>query len=188
MKQRVVILSLTISLMTLMSACQAGGTNSGAGAAAGTNAPASPPAKAAATPTADEIRAVLAAHDKALNDKNLDAVMATFSTDPTTVLLGTGTEERWMGPQEIRTAYTEMFKDYDTGTLVTDCSEWKTGGADDAGTMAWLAATCNCKDSLKGKSRDYKMNVSGTVEKQNNKWVFVSLHMSNAFEPPPVTK
>jgi uncharacterized protein (TIGR02246 family) len=182
-KQRVVILSLTISLLTLMTACQAGGTNS----SAGTNATANPPARAAATPTADEIRAVLAAHDKALNDKNLDAVMATFSTDQSTVLMGTGTEEHWMGPQEIRAAYTEMFKDYDPGTLVTDCSQWKAGGADDAGTMAWLAATCACKDSMKGKPRDYKMNVSATVEKQNNKWVFVSLHMSNAFQPP-VTK
>lgn len=180
MKQRVVILCLTISLLTLMSACQAGGTNN----SAGTNATANPPPKAAATPTADEIRAVLAAHDKALNDKNLDAVMATFSTDQSTVFLGTGTEEHWMGPQEIRAAYTEIFKDYDPGTLVTDCSQWKAGGADDAGTMAWLAATCACKDSMQGKTREYKMNVSATVEKQNNKWVFVSLHMSNAFQPP----
>jgi len=172
--------------MTLMSACQEGGSY-GAGATS-TNASANSQAKAAATPTADEIRAVLAAHDKALNDKNLDALMATFSSDPSTVVLGTGTEERWKGPEEIRAAYTEIFQDYDPGTLVTDCTQWKTGGADEAGTMAWLAATCNCKDSLKGKSRDYKMNVSGTVEKQNNKWVFVSLHMSNAFEPPPVTK
>ena len=182
MKERVIILSLTILFMTLLSAC-GGGTRSEAGA--GTNSSASSQAKATATPSADEIRAVLAAHDKALNEKNLDALMATFSTDPATVVLGTGAEERWKGPQEIRAAYTEMFKDYDSGTLVTDCSEWKTGGADDAGTMAWLAAICNCKDSLQGKARDYKMNVSGTVEKQNNKWVFVSLHMSNAFEPPP---
>jgi hypothetical protein len=114
--------------------------------------------------------------------------MATFSNDPSTVVLGTGTDERWMGPQEIRAAYTEIFKDYDPGTLVTDCGQWKSGGADDAGTMAWLAANCNCKDSLKGKSREYRMNVSGTVEKQNNKWVFVSLHMSNAIEPPTSTK
>ena len=184
MKQKGMVLFLTISFIALLSACQSAGTNS----EAGRTASASPPARAAATPTAEEIRAVLAAHDKALNDKNLDALMATFSTDPTTVVLGTGTEERWMGPQEIRAAYTEMFKDYDPGSLTTDCSGWKTGGADDAGTMAWLAASCNCKDSLQGKSRDYKLNVSGTVEKQNNKWVFVSLHMYNAFEPPPVAK
>src|SRR5262249_52800893 len=105
----------------------------------------------------------------------------------TTTVLGTGAEERWMGPQEIKAAYTEMFKDYDPGTLHCDCNEFKTGGSDDAGTMAWLAATCNCKDSLQGKSREYKLNVTATVEKQSDSWRFVSLHMSNAFQPP-VTK
>ena len=183
-KQKVIVLALVILALPFATACNPGGTASenASNSSSGT----APTAKAAVTPTADEIRAVLAAHDKALNDKNLDALMATFSTDPTTVVLGTGTEERWMGPQEIRAAYTEIFKDYDTGTLQANC-DWKTGGADEGGTMAWLAASCNCKDSLQGKARDYKLNVTGTVEKQNNKWVFVSLHMSNAFQPP-VTK
>jgi hypothetical protein len=101
-------------------------------------------------------------------------------------VLGTGAEERWVGPQEIRAAYTEIFKDYDPGTLQTNC-DWKTGGSDDAGTMAWLAAICSAKDSLQGKTREYKLNVTGTVQKQEGKWHFVSLHMSNAFQPP-VTK
>jgi hypothetical protein len=113
--------------------------------------------------------------------------MNTFSTDASTVMLGTGAQERWMGPQGIRAAYTEIFKDYDPGTLETDCSAWKAGGADDAGTMAWLAATCNAKDSLQGKPREYKLNVSATVAKQNGQWRFVVLHMSNAYEGP-VTK
>ncbi|HKE57462.1 MAG TPA: hypothetical protein VKB46_12190, partial [Pyrinomonadaceae bacterium] len=59
-----------------------------------------------------------------------------------------------------------------------------TGGADEGKTMAWMAATCPCKDSLGGKSREYKLNVTATVQKQNGQWRFVSLHMSNAFMPP----
>ena len=180
MKQKVIVLFLILlSLVSLAIACKKEESQISTPTATSNTTP----ARAAATPTVDEIRAVLAAHDKALNDKNVDALMATFSTDPTTVVLGTGTEERWVGPDQIRAAYTEIFKDYDPGTLVTDC-DWKTGGADEAGAMAWLAASCNCKDSLQGKSRDYKLNVTGTVEKQNNKWVFVSLHMSNAIQPP----
>ena len=180
MKQKSIVLFLILlSLVSLAIACKKEEAQISTPPAASNSAP----ARAAATPTVDEIRAVLAAHDKALNDKNVDALMATFSTDPTTVVLGTGTEERWVGPYQIRAAYTEIVKDYDPGTLVANC-DWKTGGADEAGTMAWLAASCNCKDSLKGKSRDYKLNVSGTLEKQSNKWVFVSLHMSNAFQPP----
>lgn len=187
MEQRVIIFCLAVLMIVSGTACQPAATNPQATSnAANANAATRPEARSAAKPTVDEIREVLAVHDKALNDKNLDALMGTFSTDANTVVLGTGTEERWLGPQEIRAAYTEIFKDYDPGTLQTDC-DWKTGGADDAGTMAWLAANCTAKDSLQGKPRDYKLNVSGTVAKQDGKWRFVILHMSNAFQPP-VTK
>lgn len=186
MEQRVVILCVALLLIAAAAACQSSGINRLASAEnANANAVSSSNAKAA-KPTVDEIRQVLVAHDKALNDKNLDAVMSTFSNDPKTVVLGTGTEERWVGPQEIRAAYTEILKDYDPGTLTTDCN-WKNGGADDSGTMAWLAATCNAKDSFQGKAREYKLNVSATMAKQDGQWKFVMLHMSNAFEPP-VTK
>ncbi|PWT92505.1 MAG: hypothetical protein C5B55_06300 [Blastocatellia bacterium] len=185
--QRAMTLYLVIALPLMLNACQSGGTNREAtdsSSSANANTSAKP---AAPKVNADEIRAVLSAHDKALSEKSLDGVMATFSTDPNTVVLGTGPEERWVGPQEIRGAYTEMFKDYDPGTLNCDCNEFKTAGAADDGSMAWLAATCHCKDSLQSKSRDYKMNVSATVAKQGGAWKFVSLHMSNAFQPP-VTK
>jgi ketosteroid isomerase-like protein len=178
---RIIVLILAISVIAIAGGCEAGGGNREVGATtANSNTAARTEVK---KPTVDEIRTVLAAHDKALNDKNLDAIMATFSTEPTTVMLGTGSEERWMGPQEIRTAYAEIIKDYDPGTLDTKC-DWKTGGSDEDGQMAWLAAICDCKDSLQGKPRAYKLNVSAAVAKQNNQWKFVSLHMSNAFQPP----
>jgi len=186
-KQRVTMLYLVLFMATSMLAC--GGDDTNKTATPGpTNSVASKPANANSDKkvAVDDIRAVLTAHDKALNDKNLDAVMATFSSDPNTVVLGTGAEERWVGQQEIRGAYTEMFKDYDPGTLQSNC-DWKTGGSDDAGTMAWLAAICSAKDSLQGKTREYKLNVTATVQKEEGKWHFVSLHMSNAFQPP-VTK
>jgi uncharacterized protein (TIGR02246 family) len=169
-------LCFVLLLISTMVACQGSGTNQ--------SATAQSTASTISRPNVEEIRAVLAAHDKALNDKNLDGVMNTFSSDGNTVVFGTGVEERWMGPQEIRAAYTEIFKDYDPGTLETDCAGWKTGGADESGQMAWLAATCYAQDSLQGRKRDYKMNVSATVAKQNGQWRFVVLHMSNAFEGP----
>lgn len=134
----------------------------------------------------EEVKAMLGKHDKALNDKNLDAVMSTFSTNPNTVVLGTGEGERFVGPQAIREAYTEIFKDYDPGTLISNC-DWKTGETDATGTSAWLAATCKLQDSMKNKKRDYVLNVSGALEKQGSDWRFVMLHMSNSPPPPPAT-
>lgn len=124
----------------------------------------------------EEVRQLLQKHDKALNDKNIDSLMETFASLPNTVVLGTGPEERWVGAENIRKAYTEIFKDYDTGTSEPSC-EWKTG--QHMGDMAWMAATCKFKDSLKGKQREYYLNVSAAAIKQDGKWRFTMLHMSS---------
>ena len=132
----------------------------------------------------EEVKATLAKHDKALNDKNLEAVMSTFSSNPNTVMLGTGQGERFIGQQAIKEAYTEIFKDYEPGTLISNC-DWKTGETDATGTSAWLAATCKLQDSMKNKKRDYVLNVSGALEKQGGDWRFVMLHMSNSTSSGP---
>lgn len=162
-------------------ACQSS-TTAGEPVANAAPTPAPTLAAAADPKVVEEIRAVLEKHDKALGEKNLDAVLETFAPAPTTVVLGTGPGERWVGAQEIRTAYTEIFKDYDPNTMKVDC-EWKTGNSD--GTMAWLAATCVAKDSLKEKAREYPLNVSAAMVKQDGKWRFTMLHMSNPTSPPP---
>jgi uncharacterized protein (TIGR02246 family) len=132
----------------------------------------------------DEIKDLLARHDKALNDKNVEDVLKTFATDANTVVLGTGSGERFVGPEAIKEAYTEMFKDYDAGTLTVTC-DWKTGGADPDGTMAWLAATCPATDSFKGAKREYALNVSAAAVKGADGWHFAMLHMSNSNDPGP---
>jgi ketosteroid isomerase-like protein len=180
----VTAICLAALLPTLSVACQQADTDTVATTAE--NEAAGLAAKVDQSVIGEEIRQMLAQHDKALSDKNLDALMGTFSSEADPVVLGTGTEEKWVGRQEIRAAYTEIFKDHDPGTLEGSC-DWKTGGADDTGTMAWLAAICAYKDSFQGKVREYNLNVSGSMKKENGNWRFVMLHMSNAFTPP-VTK
>ena len=138
----------------------------------------------------EAVKEMLAKHDKALNDQNIDAVMETFSKDPKVVMLGTGQGERFVGADVIKSAYMEMFKDYDKGTLVTDC-EWKTGDAEPAGKLAWMAATCKAADTVKGAKREYVLNVSAAAVKEDAGWRFIMLHMSNATSggpPPEATK
>lgn len=130
----------------------------------------------------EEIQALLDQHDRALSEKNLDALMATMASDPGTVVMGTGPGERWVGSDEIRAAYAEIFKTYDQGTLQVTTT-WKRGAVE--GNVAWLAAQCNCVQSLKNQKRVYALNVSATVVKRDNRWRFVQLHMSNATDGPP---
>src|SRR5688500_20389245 len=105
--------------------------------------------------------------------------MSSCAMNPNIVMLCTGEGERVVGRESIKEAYTEIFKDYEPGTLVSNC-DWKTGETDAAGTSAWLAATCKLQDSMKNKRRDYVLNVSGALEKQEGGWRCVMLHMSNS--------
>ena len=180
MLRRLLACAVASFVMTLC-ACQSSPTASQS--APGAAPSPAPSAASAPDPRAvEEIRAVLEKHDQSLGEKNLEGVLATFAPAPNTVVLGTGPGERWVGAQEIRAAYTEMFKDYDPGTLKVNC-DWKTGNSD--GATAWLAATCLAKDSLKGQAREYPLNVSAAMVKLDGKWRFTMLHMSNPTSPPP---
>ncbi len=175
MRNKLLIIGV-VFLGLFLGACQApqSGTET---ANSNTKAPADPK-------VVEEVQEMLTKHDKALNDQDLDAVMATFSVDPKTVLLGTGAGERFVGPEEIKAAYTEIFKGYDKGSLKTDC-EWKTGGVGPSGEAGWLALTCKYEDALKDEKREYVMNVSGAVVKKDGNWGFLMLHLSNSTDPGP---
>ena len=176
MKVRLILSCFVFFVMTLCS-CQSqlSGAREAEGQASATGKPQADPKVVL------EIRLVLEKHDKALGEKNLDAVMETFVPGSNTVILGTGTAERYVGIDNIRNAYTEIFKDYDPNTLDVSC-DWKTG--EHLGDMAWLAATCQAKDSLKNKERKYGLNVTAAMVKYEGQWRFSMLHMSNLTCPP----
>ena len=180
---RLFLVALALIAFTMMG-CQSPQSNASSEAARNTNTSA---AGKYDPKVVEDLKELLAKHDKALGEKNIDDVLSTFSTDENTVLLGTGEGERFVGAGSIKEAYTQMFKDYDAGSLQVTC-DWKTGGVDPAGVSAWLAATCPASDSLKGVKRDYFLNVSAAAVKGANGWRFAMLHMSNGTDdpgPPP---
>jgi ketosteroid isomerase-like protein len=123
-----------------------------------------------------EIADMLKKHDDAMNRQDLDGVMALYSSNPKTVMIGTGPGEKFQGEAEIRSAYGEMFKDYDKGTLNHSCY-WKDGRG--SGDVVWGAFMCKFSDSKSGKNREYELNVTAVAEKQADKWQFVMVHYSN---------
>jgi len=123
-----------------------------------------------------EITEMLRKHDEAMNRHDLDGLIALYSSNPKTVMIGTGPGEKFQGIAEIKSAYSEMFKDFDKGTLNHTCY-WKDGRG--SGNVAWGAFMCKFSDSKGGKNREYELNVSAVVEKQGGKWQFVMLHYSN---------
>jgi uncharacterized protein (TIGR02246 family) len=123
-----------------------------------------------------EIGALLAKHDQAMTQKDLDAVMALYAPGTTTVVMGTGPGEKWVGMDEIKDAYAHFFQDYDKGTPAHDCF-WKIAASE--GDVAWLSAMCKTTDSLKGKKREFGLNVSTVFVRQDGKWLIRLMHFSN---------
>jgi uncharacterized protein (TIGR02246 family) len=136
-----------------------------------------------AAPAADTgVVALLRKHDEAMKRQDIDAIMALFAPGEKTVMIGTGPGERWVGKDEIRSAYVEFFKDFDKGSLTRTC-EWTTGEV--RKETAWGVAMCSMSDSLKDRKRDYELNVSAVAASQRGQWVFRSLHFSNLTGPAP---
>jgi len=134
--------------------------------------------------TVAEVKQMIQKHDNALNQQDLQGVLATFAPTGEIVLMGTGPGEVWVGKEQMQSAYEHFFKDFDKGTLATDCG-WKSG--DVKNDTGWIMAVCKCVDSKDGKTREFGLNVSGTLQKIDGKWYFRTMHFSNlsSSKPPP---
>ncbi|MCE9518910.1 MAG: nuclear transport factor 2 family protein [Verrucomicrobia bacterium] len=130
-------------------------------------------AEAAANPELDEVRALLKAHDEAMNSQDINGVLATMTEK--TAVMGTGPGEVWSGPTEIKDAYEHFFQDFDKGSQHFEY-QFKIGGL--GADMGWLMASGNIKGMKDGKAVEVPMNLSLTVTKAGGKWKFASMHFS----------
>jgi ketosteroid isomerase-like protein len=140
---------------------------------------ASIPAVAADAPAAG-VHEVFAAHEKAFQSHDLEGVIKLYAPGEKTLVMGTSPAEHWVGTAEIEDAYKHFFEDFDAGSLEHSCP-WVVG--DVSGDLGWLNATCDYKDSLKGKPRTYTLNVSVVVQKIDGAWKLRAMHFSNPTAP-----
>jgi ketosteroid isomerase-like protein len=138
-------------------------------------------AQAQGSSSRPDVAELLKKHDEALNQQNLEGLLALYAPSPKTVMLGTGPGEKFQSKEEIKTAYTEIFKDFDKGTQTHSCY-WKDGGGSGNGSGG---AMCKFADAKGEKKREYELNVSMVAEKQGGKWQFVLLHYSNVVGNAP---
>ncbi len=138
------------------------------------------PAMAQQSQAEGDVLALLEAHDAALNEHDLDGVMATFAANPKVVLMGTGSGEFWQGRDAIAQAYSKFFEDFDKGSLRISCP-WRDMGATD--DDAWFAASCLFDDEFEGATRQYVLNVSAFLRVEGGAWRLQSLHASNSSGP-----
>ncbi len=135
--------------------------------------------KAAATDIENEVKALLAQHDKAFSEQNLAGVMETYASDADLVLMGTGYGECYKGKEGVAGAYTEFFKNFAPGTLTHNYYWLKAGSQNDA---AWFMAMSQSGADTKDGKKEFGINSSGFMKKENGKWRIVAMHFSLLFE------
>jgi uncharacterized protein (TIGR02246 family) len=138
-----------------------------------TLAPSARAAEPAADPELEKVRALLTAHDEAMTNHNLKAVLANMT--PKAAIMGTGPGEIWSGPDEIKAAYEHFFQNFDKGHHKFDY-HFKIGGL--GADMGWLMASGNIAAEKDGKAFEFPLNVSLTVAKSGGKWRIASMHFS----------
>jgi ketosteroid isomerase-like protein len=127
-------------------------------------------------PAMAEIGAVLKAHDEALSAHDVDAVLATYAAGEDIVLMGTGPGEFWQGREAIAETYKRFMADFDAGSMKAQCP-WKDGHVEsDAG---WFVGSCVIGDMLGGMTREFVLNVSAFLRKEDGAWRLHILHYSN---------
>lgn len=119
-----------------------------------------------------EIEQMIKSHNQAYNKKDIDAVVQFYAPDA--ILMGTGPGERYEGTEEIRDAHVHFFESYDKQTSeLTWHKTWVNGD------VAWSMSMKQYTLYNKNVKNEFALNWSVVLEKQNGKWVFVSLHFSN---------
>jgi ketosteroid isomerase-like protein len=125
-----------------------------------------------------EIVAAFQAYVEAVAHRDIDRAMAAFAPGPDTIVLGTGKDETWGGPEEIRDAHLHFFKTYEKETVEPVWRQIKVSG-----DLAWYAGMSRFVDESKGKKNEFFMNISAVLQKENDKWQIVLLHISNPTGP-----
>ncbi len=132
-------------------------------------------AKGGDVPVPAEIRTLIEQHNKALDAQDLKGVMATYSPAPTTVLLGTGPGEVYVGGEGISGAYSQIFSKFKPNSIHFQ-HDWISSGT--KGHLAWFAMTTTMQVAAQQGPQERVFNLSGTLQKEKGRWRFVSMHFS----------
>ncbi|MBN1762244.1 MAG: nuclear transport factor 2 family protein [Methanomicrobia archaeon] len=125
--------------------------------------------------TEAEIRAVLERMAEAYENKDVDAVMSCYAPDPDVVSIGTGKDEKYIGPEQLRRAYERDFTQSESVAMTFD---WLSVSTAAAGNVAWLASDITIHVQVSGKHLTLSGRLTGVVENRGGNWLLVQGHFS----------
>lgn len=104
---------------------------------------------------------------------DLDTAMGTLVQDPDVVFLGTGQDERRVGPSEARA---QMQRDLSQVEELRFKDEWHQVSA--LGDVAWMVADGALSWTAGGTQESAPSRISVVFVKRNDRWLIAQLHFS----------
>ncbi len=126
-----------------------------------------------AAQTRREIEQAIDTMADAYRDRDLDAVMACFASDSDAVLIGTGADEKRVGPDEIRL---QVERDWGQTESAEMAFSWSSIGS--AGEVAWAALDGTFDVRAGGQAMSLAIRCSLVFEKRDGRWLIVHSHFS----------
>lgn len=126
--------------------------------------------------TIEQIKTLWQSQHKALDAHDIEGVLATYSDAADIMLMGTGPGEHWVGRDEVKDAYVHFMEDFDPNTMQVECGD---GAGSVRGDVLWFTGVCQFSDKKTDAPRQYVVNLSAVVVKQDDDWRFQSLHFSH---------
>ena len=123
--------------------------------------------------TQDEVLAALQRMTGAYQRRDLEAVMATFGSDPDVMLFGTGADEVRRGKDAIRT---QVQRDWGQTDEVSLALRW--GPVSAAGDVAWTWAEGSFDFRAGDVEGSLPARVSAVLERRDGQWLIVHSHFS----------
>ena len=123
--------------------------------------------------TEAEVMDVMNQSMQAFVKRDVDALMRLYAPDPDVVVVGTGRDEKRVGPRGIRALFERDFAQFEDASFNFS---WYSVSA--ASSVAWVAADLSL--NLKTSDRDISLQVrlTNVLEQRGKKWLIVLEHGS----------
>ena len=133
--------------------------------------------------TQADVKAVVDAWFKGYCKRDAAAIMDVLGSDADCVFIGSGADERRIGPHDLKVA---LEQDFSAPKALTIQVPWLSISV--SGNVAWVAADCICETDTKDRKVTVAARQTMVLEKRGTEWLVVQSHFSLPSGGPVKTK
>ncbi|MFA5354995.1 MAG: nuclear transport factor 2 family protein [Thermodesulfovibrionales bacterium] len=123
--------------------------------------------------TEGEIMAMLRDFTDAYEKRDMERLLSCFAPDPDVMIIGTGPDEKRVGPGEIRAQVERDWQQSESVRL-----EFGRTSISASGSIAWVAADLTFHAQAEGKRIVMTGRLTAVLEKRGDRWLWMLSHFS----------